>query len=77
MRKNKLTSDGDTAEAQTRLDLEYVVDDSIGTEADRVGDETILVAFDGADHSRLRLGRLVVVDYTDASEELSIRLSTR
>ena len=42
----------------------------VRTEYDRLVDEAVLVPLDRADHSRLRLGRLVVVNDADAAEEL-------
>lgn len=49
----KLTCDRETRETVTRFDVEHVLNEMIGSEDDRVGDEAILEELDLADHARL------------------------
>lgn len=69
-KRKKLTGDGDAAEAELLLDGEDVGDGVVLGEADGVSDESVLELLDLADHLGLLLGGAVVVDDTDASEQL-------
>lgn len=73
LRGRKLTSDRDATKTEPGLDVQDVVDDVVWREHDRVGDESVLVSLDSADHLRLRLRRLVVMNYTNSAEELHVR----
>jgi hypothetical protein len=68
-----LTGDGNTAKPTTLLDIENVIDEVIRRQHDRVGDETIFMAFDTANHVGLRFSGLVVVDNSDTAQELQCR----
>lgn len=64
-----LTSDGDTTETKTFLDLEHVTDGGVGVEAERLGDETVFVLLDLANDASLLLGAHVVVDDTHTTHQ--------
>lgn len=68
--KRTRTSDRDTAEAQACLDVEDIFDGVCGGKDDGISNEAVLVTLHGADHRGLRFCRLVVVNDTDASQEL-------
>lgn len=52
------------------LDVKHILDCIVWLQAHRVGDEAILVLLDLSDHLSLQRSRHVVVDDTEASEEL-------
>lgn len=65
-----LTSDGDTAEAGPFLDIKNVLNEGIRGKNDRIGDKTVLMTLDAADHVRLRLRGLIMVNHTNAAQKL-------
>ena len=69
MRCCQLTSDGDSTKTKTLLDLEDVTDGLVGAEAERLGDEAVLVLLDLAHNSSLLDGRHVVVNNTHTAHE--------
>ncbi len=75
-RTEGLTGDWNTAEAESRLNVEHVLNDVRGRQHDRFSDEAVFMSFDSADHSRLRLGGLIVVDDADTPQQLR-RLNQR
>lgn len=66
----RLTRDRNSAKPKTFFDVEHVLDNVIGTEDDGIRDEAILMPLDGAHHRGLFLGRLVVMNDTDPTEQL-------
>ena len=62
------TSDGNTGEPEPLLDVQDVLD-AIGRRQDGgLGDETVLVALDGADHGSLGSRGLIMVNDTDSTK---------
>ena len=62
------TCNGNAAESVLLLIIQHIFDNVFRREDDRIGNETVLMAFDGTDHGGLRSSRLVVVNYTNAPE---------
>lgn len=67
--RDRLTSDGETAEAPLFLQLTGLTDGGLGRDDDGVEDEAVLVTLDLADHLGLLLDRAVVVDHTNATKK--------
>ena len=64
-----LTSDGEATETPLGLQLLGLADGGLGRKHNGVGDETVLVSLDLADHLGLILRSAVVVDNTQTSQQ--------
>jgi len=64
-----LTSDGEATETELLLEGNGLADGGLGGDDNGVEDETVLVALDLADHLGLLIGRAVVVNNTETTEE--------
>ena len=65
-----LTSDWNTRETKTLLDVKYVLNMMVRREDDRLGDEAVLVTLDCTHHRSLCRCGLVVVNDTNTAKEL-------
>jgi hypothetical protein len=67
---SSLTCDWDSTEPKPRFDIQYFFDDMVWRKNNWIRDEPVLVTLHGSDHSRLRLGRLIMMDNTYPTQEL-------
>jgi hypothetical protein len=67
------TSDRDAREALGGFDAKDLFDCVVWPQHNRRGDEAVLVKLDGSDHCRLGRDRLVVMDDSDSSQQLTGR----
>lgn len=68
-RSGYLTSDREATEAPLGLQLLDLTNGGLGRDHNRIENETVLVSLNLTDHLRLVLGRAVVVDNTETTEQ--------